>query len=148
MGLLIDLLVCMLIGSLVGASVRVLAGGRGHNLSRAQVNIRWGGLDTRAVNLGWNRKETPGRCSCTIELPESGTETSAGSVLFFTLADRRTTPRRTRRGTRTRTSRRSGRRRRVTTETVPKGNGNRLRAGSHRPGRERQRTADPRDRER
>jgi hypothetical protein len=125
MGLLIDLLVCMLIGSLVGASVRVLAGGWGRDLSKAQVNIKCGGLDTRAVYLGSNRGEAPGRCSCTIELPESGTETSAGSVLFFTLADRTTTPRRTRRGKRTRTSRRSGRRRRVTTKTVPKGSGNR-----------------------
>jgi len=56
------------------------------------VNIKWGGLDTRAVFLGWNRKEAPGRCSYVLELPESGLPTSSDSVLFFSLADSKDKP--------------------------------------------------------
>ena len=56
------------------------------------VNITWGSLDTRAVFLGWNRKEAPGRCSYLLELPESGLPTSRDSVLFFSLADSKDKP--------------------------------------------------------
>jgi hypothetical protein len=56
------------------------------------VNIKWGALDTRAVFLGWNRKEAPGRCSYLLELPESGLPTSRESVLFFSLADSKDKP--------------------------------------------------------
>jgi hypothetical protein len=56
------------------------------------VNIKWGGLDTRAVFLGWNRKEAPGRCSYLLELPESGLPTSRDSMLFLSLADSKDKP--------------------------------------------------------
>ncbi len=56
------------------------------------VNIKWGGLDTRAVFLGWNRKEAPGRCSYLLELPEAALGTSNDSVLFFSMADSKTKP--------------------------------------------------------
>ncbi len=56
------------------------------------VTIKWGGLDTRAVFLGWNRKEAPGRCSYVLEMPESGLSTTRNSVLFFSLADSRDKP--------------------------------------------------------
>jgi len=51
------------------------------------VDIKWGGLDTRAAFLGWNRKEAPGRCSYLLDLPEQGLGTSGDSTLFFSLAD-------------------------------------------------------------
>jgi len=56
------------------------------------VSIKWGGLDTRAVFLGWNRKEAPGRCSYLLELPGSGLTTSRDSLLFFSLADSKDKP--------------------------------------------------------
>ncbi len=73
------------------------AGGRtaAENLSdwkEKAVGIKWGGLDTRAVFLGWNRKEAPGRCSYVIELPQTGFETSPDSVLTFSLADTKDKP--------------------------------------------------------
>ncbi len=73
------------------------AGGRvaAENLSdwkEKAVSLKWGGLDTRAVFLGWNRKEAPGRCSYLLELPASGLKTTVDSVLFFSLADSRDTP--------------------------------------------------------
>lgn len=51
------------------------------------VDIKWGGLDTRAAFLGWNKKEAPGRCSYLLEFPEQGAGTTRVSTLFFSLAD-------------------------------------------------------------
>ncbi len=56
------------------------------------VSIKWGGLDTRGVFLGWNRKEAPGRCSYLLELPAAGLGTTGDSTLFFSLADSKNKP--------------------------------------------------------
>ncbi|MEJ2080441.1 MAG: MFS transporter, partial [Acidobacteriota bacterium] len=50
------------------------------------VDLKWGGLDTRAVTLGWNRKEAPGPCSYLLQWPEKPLPFAADSVLFFSLA--------------------------------------------------------------
>ena len=50
------------------------------------IDLKWGGLDTRAVTLGWNRKEAPGRCSYLLQWPEKPSPFAADSVLFFSLA--------------------------------------------------------------
>ncbi len=68
------------------------AGGRitAENLSdwkERAVDIKWGGLDTRAAFLGWNRKEAPGRCSYLLEFPQQGMGTTRDSVLSFSMAD-------------------------------------------------------------
>jgi len=73
------------------------AGGRAaaENLSdwkEKTVSIKWGGLDTRAVFLGWNRKEAPGRCSYLLQLPEGGLSRGSDSLLFFSPADSRDKP--------------------------------------------------------
>ncbi len=68
---------------------------RGENLSdwkERAVSIKWGGLDTRGVFLGWNRKEAPGPSSYLLELPPAGLGTAGDSALFFSLADSKSKP--------------------------------------------------------
>jgi len=80
----------------IDASTTTIAGGglRGENLSdwkERLVKIKWGELDTRAVFLGWTRKEAPGEPSYTLTLPASGAA-ATGAVLTFTLADSKQSP--------------------------------------------------------
>ncbi|RPI23686.1 MAG: hypothetical protein EHM61_19120 [Acidobacteria bacterium] len=56
------------------------------------VDIKWGGLDTRGVFLGWNRKEAPGPCSYLIQWPEAGLAATPEGTLFFSLADSKNEP--------------------------------------------------------
>ncbi len=81
----------------IDVTTTTVAGGRiaAENVSdwkEKAVQIKWGGLDTRAVTLGWNRKKAPGRCSYAIEWPEKELRTTAESSLFFSLAASKDNP--------------------------------------------------------
>lgn len=76
----------------IDASTSTFEGGslRGEHLSdwkERLVKIKWGEKDTRAVFLGWNRKDAPGEPSYTMTLPSV-----SGTVLTFTLADSKQSP--------------------------------------------------------
>jgi dienelactone hydrolase len=57
-----------------------------------EVKLKWGDMDTRAVFLGWNTKESGGPGSYTITLPEKGLSLDAKSTLVFSLADAKEDP--------------------------------------------------------
>ncbi len=56
------------------------------------VKLKWGDMDTRAVFLGWNTKESGGPASYTITLPEKGLSLNDKSALIFSMADAKEDP--------------------------------------------------------
>jgi dienelactone hydrolase len=56
------------------------------------VKLKWGDMDTRAVFLGWNTKESGGPGSYTITLPETGMALEAKGALIFSMADAKNDP--------------------------------------------------------
>jgi dienelactone hydrolase len=57
-----------------------------------EVKLKWGDMDTRAVFLGWNTKESGGAGSYTIALPEKGLTLNDKSALIFSMADAKEDP--------------------------------------------------------
>jgi dienelactone hydrolase len=67
----------------------------GENLSdwkEREAEIKWGGLDTRAVWLGWNREKAKATPSYALLLPEPGVAAGPDDVLAFHLADAKQEP--------------------------------------------------------
>jgi len=56
------------------------------------VSLKWGDMDTRAVFLGWNTKESKQPASYTITLPDTGVTATPESSLIFSMADAKQDP--------------------------------------------------------
>jgi dienelactone hydrolase len=68
---------------------------RGENLSdwkEREAELKWGGLDTRAVWLGWDREKAKTTPSYALVLPDPGVEAGPDDVLAFHLADAKQDP--------------------------------------------------------